>query len=132
MIFKINAEIESLKGEWYREVALACLEEAEKNLGSEIGAEFSLFVNESFEAIKVESCLKQGMLKPQLKLNKELITYAKWDDLGANEVTFQQGNKPAQVSYWFKSIMDGIVFVIPSLIEEEECRMNIIVTIHEK
>ncbi|XVE57581.1 hypothetical protein DITRI_Ditri04bG0101500 [Diplodiscus trichospermus] len=127
MIFKTNAKSESLESEWYRKVALACLEEAENNLGTEIGAEFSLFVNESFEAIKIESCSKHGMLKPQLKLDKEL-TYAKWDDLGANEVTFRDGNKPLHVSYWLRSILSGVIFVIPSL-EEETYRLNIVVTV---
>ncbi|XVF10904.1 hypothetical protein REPUB_Repub07fG0223500 [Reevesia pubescens] len=127
MIFKIKAETESLEGEWCKKAALACLEEAENELGSEMGAEFSLFVNESFEAIKVESCLKNGVLKPQLSLNKE-FTYAKWDDLGANEVSFREGNKPAHVSYWFRSILGGVVIVIPSL-EEDAYKANIIVTI---
>ncbi|XWS49156.1 hypothetical protein CRYUN_Cryun13aG0139500 [Craigia yunnanensis] len=127
MIFKINAESESLESEWCRKVALACLEEAENNLGSEMSVEFSLFVNESFEAIKVESCSKHGILKPQLNINKE-FTYAKWDDLGANEVTFREGNKPVHVSYWFRSILGGIVIVIPSL-EKDAYRVNIIVTI---
>ncbi|OMO85269.1 Transferase [Corchorus olitorius] len=131
LIFKINAETDqSLGSEWFREVGLACLEEAEKNLGSEMGADFSLFVNESLEPIKVESCSKHGVLKPQLKLNKESIITAKWDELvGTNEVTFRQGNKPAHVSYWFRSILGGIVFIIPST-EEKTCKvMNIIVAI---
>ncbi|XVE86149.1 hypothetical protein DITRI_Ditri18aG0012800 [Diplodiscus trichospermus] len=127
MIFKTNAKSESLESEWCRKVALACLEEVENNLGTEIGSEFSLFVNESFEAIKVESCSKHGMLKPQLKLDKELSN-AKWDDLGANEVSFQDGNKPLRVSYWLTSVLGGVIIVIPSL-GEEACRVNIIVTV---
>ncbi|XP_007039716.2 PREDICTED: uncharacterized protein LOC18606187 [Theobroma cacao] len=127
MSFKINAESGSLESDWCRKAALACLEEAEHNLGSEMGAEFSLFVNESFEAIKVESCSKHGTPKPQLNLNKD-FTYAKWDDFGANEVTFRQGNKPAHVSYWFTSILGGVVVVIPSL-QEDANRVNIFVTI---
>ncbi|XVF13460.1 hypothetical protein REPUB_Repub08aG0209600 [Reevesia pubescens] len=129
MIFKIinAAECQSVDIEWCRKVALACLEEAENKLGSEIGAVFSLFVNESFKAIKVESCSKNGMLKPQLKLNKD-FTYAKWDDLGANEVSFREGTKPAHVSYWLRSTLGEVVIVIPSL-EEDSYRVNIIVTI---
>lgn len=110
-------------------MALACLEEAENNLGSETaGAEFSLFVNETFEVIKVESCSKHGVSKPhQLKLDKE-FSYGKWDDLGGNGVSFRQGNKPVHVSNWFRSILGGVVIVIPSL-EEDGWRVNIIVTI---
>ncbi|XVF51833.1 hypothetical protein PTKIN_Ptkin04bG0216000 [Pterospermum kingtungense] len=129
MIFKINVETENLESEWCRKVALACLEEAENNLGSETGAEFSLFVNESFEAIKVENCSKDGVLKPKVELNKELLSYGKWDDLGGNEVSFRQGYKPVHVSYWFRSILGGFVIVTPSLDQEDSIRVNIIVTI---
>ncbi|XVE65157.1 hypothetical protein DITRI_Ditri07aG0158800 [Diplodiscus trichospermus] len=124
IIFKITADSDSLESEWCRNVALACLKEAKNNLGSEMGEDFSLFVNESFEAIKVESHSKNGMLKPQMNRNKEFVC-AKWDDLGANEVTFREGNKPTHVSYWITSILGGIVIVMPSMEEE----INIIVTI---
>ncbi|GMI63581.1 hypothetical protein like AT5G02890 [Hibiscus trionum] len=123
LIFKINARTETLGSEWCRKMALACLEEAENNLGSVTGGEFSLFVNESFDAIKVESCSKQGVLDSEMEFNR-----AKWDDLGTIEVNFGDGNKPALVSYWLTSISGGFVIVIPSL-EEGTCTLNVIVTI---
>ncbi|KAA3476088.1 taxadien-5-alpha-ol O-acetyltransferase-like [Gossypium australe] len=114
-----NMEIESL----------ACVEDAENGLGSEMGAEFCLFVNESFEVIKVESCSKHGMLKPKLKANMEVI-YANWDDLGTNDVSFRLGNKPVHVSLWFRSILGGVVVVIPSPEEEQGAyTVNIFVTV---
>ncbi|KAE8678631.1 FAD/NAD(P)-binding oxidoreductase family protein isoform 1 [Hibiscus syriacus] len=98
MIFNIKAQAQSLGSEWCRKMALACLEEEENNLTSIMGGEFSLFVNESFGAIKVKSCSKKGVLKPEIKPNKE-FNHGKWDDLGANGVSFDDGNKPALISY---------------------------------
>ncbi|TYI15550.1 hypothetical protein ES332_A08G194000v1 [Gossypium tomentosum] len=128
MIFQIHAETESPGSDWCRKMALACLEEAESNLGSVVGGEFSLFVNESFESIKVESCSKQGMSK---EAEMGILNRAKWDDLGANEVSFGDGNKPAHVSYWLRSTLGGLVIVIPSP-QEDKYTVNIIVTIPSK
>ncbi|KAK8341794.1 hypothetical protein V6Z12_A08G188600 [Gossypium hirsutum] len=125
---KIHAETESPGSDWCRKMALACLEEAESNLGSVVGGEFSLFVNESFESIKVESCSKQGMSK---EAEMGVLNRAKWDDLGANEVSFGDGNKPAHVSYWLRSTLGGLVIVIPSP-QEDKYTVNIIVTIPSK
>ncbi|MBA0616826.1 hypothetical protein Godav_026317 [Gossypium davidsonii] len=129
MVFKINAESKNMEIEWFQQIALACVEDAENGLGSEMGAEFCLFVNESFEVIKVESCSKHGMLKPKLKANMEVI-YANWDDLGTNDVSFRLGNKPVHVSHWFRSILGGVVVVIPSPEEEQGAyTVNIFVTV---
>ncbi|MBA0714398.1 hypothetical protein Golax_013372 [Gossypium laxum] len=129
MVFKINAESKNMEIEWCQQIALACVEDAENGLGSEMGAEFCLFVNESFEVIKVESCSKHGMLKPKLKANMEVI-YANWDDLGTNDVSFRLGNKPVHVSHWFRSILGGVVVVIPSPEEEQGAyTVNIFVTV---
>ncbi|MBA0831197.1 hypothetical protein Goarm_015678 [Gossypium armourianum] len=128
MVFKINAESKNMEIEWCQQIALACVEDAENGLGSEMGAEFCLFVNESFEVIKVESCSKHGMLKPKLKANMEVI-YANWDDLGT-KISFRLGNKPVHVSHWFRSILGGVVVVIPSPEEEQGAyTVNIFVTV---
>ncbi|KAL4352252.1 hypothetical protein GQ457_06G037510 [Hibiscus cannabinus] len=128
MIFKINSESHNLEMEWCRRVALACVEEAEKkDLGSEseMGAEFCLFVNESFEAIKVERCSKHGMFKADIQ-----VSYENWDGLGTKDVCFRKGNEPVRVSYWFRSISGGAVVLIPSQEEDQdEYSVSIIVTI---
>ncbi|KAK1565077.1 hypothetical protein Q3G72_018194 [Acer saccharum] len=48
-----------------------------------------------------------------------------WDDLGASEVDFGQGNKPDRVTYWIGSISDdGVEVAIPSTFG-----LNIIVSV---
>ncbi|KAG4172903.1 hypothetical protein ERO13_A11G028750v2 [Gossypium hirsutum] len=122
MVFKINAESENMEIEWCRKIALAynnlhasdpigttlaCVEDAENGLGSEMGAEFCLFVNESFESSSTN-----------------------WDDLGTNDVSFRLGNKPVHFSHWFRSILGGVVVVIPLLEEEQGAyTVNIFVTV---
>ncbi|KAL4323233.1 hypothetical protein GQ457_11G022010 [Hibiscus cannabinus] len=123
IIFKIDAGTERPGSEWCRKMASSCLKEAENKLGSVVGGEFSLFVNESFEAIKVESCSKQGVLERGMEINQ-----AKWDELGANGVSFRDGNKPALVSYWVRSMLGGFVIVMP-WVEEDASTVNVIVTI---
>ncbi|KAL1141399.1 hypothetical protein V6Z11_A11G027100 [Gossypium hirsutum] len=111
MVFKINAESENMEIEWCRKIALAVEKsikgDAENGLGSEMGAEFCLFVNESFES-----------------------SSANWDDLGTNDVSFRLGNKPVHFSHWFRSILGGVVVVIPLLEEEQGAyTVNIFVTV---
>ncbi|TYJ07784.1 hypothetical protein E1A91_A11G030300v1 [Gossypium mustelinum] len=104
MVFKINAESENMEIEWCRKIALA---DAENGLGSEMGDEFCLFLKESFES-----------------------SIGNWDDLGTNDVSFRLGNKPVHFSYWFRSILGGVVVVIPLLEEEQGAyTVNIFVTV---
>ncbi|GMJ11007.1 hypothetical protein like AT5G02890 [Hibiscus trionum] len=122
-IFKINSESHNLEIEWCRRVALACVEETEMG-----AAEFCLFVAESFEVIKVESCSKHGMLKADMPDMQ--VCYENWDGLGSNDVSFRQGNGPVRVSYWFRSISGGAVVVIPSQEEDQDAySVDIIVAI---
>ncbi|XP_039005268.1 hydroxycinnamoyltransferase-like [Hibiscus syriacus] len=124
-IFKVNSETHNLEIEWCRRVALACVEEADKNeIGTEMPVEFLLFVNESFESIKAESRSKHGMSRANVEVSCE-----NWDGLGANDVSFRRENKPVRVSYWFRSI-SGHIVVIPSREEDQDaCMVNIIVTV---
>ena len=92
-----------------------------------MGSEFYLFVKESSEAIKIEKYSKFGHAKPQLSL-KTRVTCAGWDDIGANEIEFRDGNKPMHVSYWIGSTFYGLVMAIPPL-NQATLGVNILVTV---
>ncbi|KAM3686902.1 hypothetical protein ACJW31_10G036500 [Castanea mollissima] len=128
MHFKVTTESENLDGEFFQSLALLCIEETESKLGSTMASEFSLFVKENYEVIKIENYSKHGRVNPQLGL-KTQVTCAGCDEyLGANEVAFRDGNKPMHVSYWIGSIFDGLVIAIPPL-NQATLGVTILVTI---
>lgn len=90
-------------------------------------SEMYLFVKEKSEVIKVEKFSKHGLVKPPLGV-KTRVTSASWDDLGANDVAFREGNKPVHVSHWIGSVFYGLVMAIPSP-SEDTLGINILVTI---
>ncbi|KAJ6415671.1 hypothetical protein OIU84_004467 [Salix udensis] len=53
------------------------------------------------------------------------------DDLGVKELAFRHGNKPAHVSCWIGSAVDGLVMAIPSSNEKNTSDFNVMVTIPE-
>ncbi|KAG7955359.1 hypothetical protein I3843_11G066800 [Carya illinoinensis] len=127
--FRVTAEDATLdRSETFNSLALLCVEESESNLAIRMTSEFYLFVKESFEVIKVEKCANRGLTRQQLSL-KSKITCADWDDLGAKEVAFRDGNKPLHVSYWMGSTCPiGVVMAIQSP-NEATLGINILVSV---
>ncbi|KAK7346766.1 hypothetical protein VNO80_21289 [Phaseolus coccineus] len=113
--FKVTTKDLNLNQEFWREVAMLCIEEAEQKLHKREWTEFSLFVKESCEVIKVEGHSKSGYCKKVLEQSlKNEISGGTWNDFGKC-VMFHEGNKPVLVSRWIGSIVDdGIVVVVPS------------------
>ena len=114
MLFKFTADKVNFNMEFYRGLAILCVEEAEKKLERKMGSEvFSLFVAESSEVIRVENCSRSENGVQLLEIKNE-INRTSWDDFGEYEVEFHEGNKAAFVSRWIGSVSDGHVMVIPS------------------
>jgi len=122
--FKVTPKDLNLKQEFWREVAMLCIEEAEEKLHKRV-TEFSLFVKESSEVIKVEGHSKsEKVLEQNLK---EEISGGTWNDFGEC-VMFHEGNKPVLVSRWIGSVGDdGNVVVVPC--PEENASAVIIVSL---
>ncbi|KAI4327176.1 hypothetical protein L6164_019668 [Bauhinia variegata] len=108
MVFKITAE----DANFNKELAMLCVEEAEQRLGRKMGSEFSLFVKQSSEDIKVEDC-SNGICSEHVSELKKKITPTTWEDFGVYEVAFHEGNKPVHVSRWIGSVSEGNVIAIP-------------------
>ncbi|KAJ6327251.1 hypothetical protein OIU78_014182 [Salix suchowensis] len=130
LIFKIagDSEIEGVKNESWKSAVSHCIQEAEHKLGGEMPTGFSLFVKESPEVIRIQSCKKNELVKSNLNFRCQAITL---DDLGVKELAFRHGNKPAHVSCWIGSAVDGLVMAIPSSDEKNTSDFNVMVTIPE-
>ncbi|KAJ1391723.1 Transferase [Sesbania bispinosa] len=130
MVFKITAEDVDFSKEYWGEIVMFCIEDAEQKLDIKMGSDFSLVVKDSAEVIKVETCSKtkskynlQGLLDIQKK-----ILGATWNDFGVYEVAFHEGNKPVHVSCWIASNAagdDGHVMAVPCP-EENACAVIIV------
>lgn len=101
-----------------------CVEEAESKFG--VG-KFFVKISNSCSGIKVENFRKEGLAKPKLSR----IAEAGWDDFGAKEVEFREGNKPACVSCWVGLISGGLVMAMPSSAAQEGASelVKVIVTV---
>ncbi|XP_027361993.1 deacetylvindoline O-acetyltransferase-like [Abrus precatorius] len=126
MVFKITFEDVNFQKELWRELAMLCVEDAEKKLSTNMGSGFSLVVKESSDVIKVESCSKNGWSVKGLRL-KHQITGTTWNHFGVYEVAFTEGNKPVHVSCWIGSVADGHVMAVPCL-KENACGGVIVVS----
>ncbi|KAK0587056.1 hypothetical protein LWI29_016615 [Acer saccharum] len=129
VIIKITDEnLCSLDKESEKKLILAHVEEVEREVGSKMASKFLVYLREFSNKIKIEYCTKNVDHDQQLELiNKSTheVSRGSWDDLGASEVDFGQGNKPDRVTYWIGSISDdGVVVAIPST-----SGLNIIVSI---
>lgn len=131
MMFKISDHQNiNLENESGRKLILVCVEDAEHKVGIKMASKFPVFFRGSYDLLKIESCTKHGneLVGSQLKLKNQIST-ARWDDLGANEIAFGQGNKPARVTNWIGSVCDGLVMATPSSSVEGTCELNVIVSI---
>uniref|UniRef100_A0A2N9G3S6 Reverse transcriptase Ty1/copia-type domain-containing protein n=1 Tax=Fagus sylvatica TaxID=28930 RepID=A0A2N9G3S6_FAGSY len=126
----VTTENVNLDGEVCKSLASLCIEEAESRLCSKMASEFYLFLKENSEVIKMEKCSKHGHVKPQLSL-KTRVTCVGWDDLGAKEIEFRDGNKPMHVSYWIGSILDGLVIAFIPPLNQATRGVNILVAEQE-
>ncbi|THG07891.1 hypothetical protein TEA_021063 [Camellia sinensis var. sinensis] len=130
MIFKSSTIKDlNLNDEARKALALQCVEEAESKFGVKMASDLSLFVKElSEEVIKVEKFAREGLLQKPKGCGSGL-SCANWEDLGASEVNFFEGNRPVCVSYWINSVPgEGFVILIPS-VDEGVSEMNIFVTV---
>lgn len=130
MIFKSSTTKDlNLNDEARKALALQCVEEAESKFGIKMASNLSLFVKElSEEVIKVEKFAREGHVQKPKGCGSGL-SCANWEDLGASEVNFFEGNRPVCVSYWINSVPgEGFVILIPS-VDESVSEMNIFVTV---
>ncbi|CAJ1943262.1 unnamed protein product [Sphenostylis stenocarpa] len=112
--FKVIAKDLNFNEEFWREVAMLCVEEVDQKLHKGVWTKFNLFVKESSEVIKAEGHSKNEYCKKVFDQSlKNQISGATWNDFGEC-VTFHEGNKPVLVSRWIGSIGDdGNVIVVP-------------------
>ncbi|CAL5441819.1 unnamed protein product [Camellia sinensis] len=130
MIFKSSTTKDlNLNDEALKALALQCAEEAESKLGVKMASDLSLFVKElSEEVIKVEKFAREGLVQKP-KGCESGLSCANWEDLGASEVNFFEGNRLVCVSCWINSVPgEGFVILVPS-IDESVFEMNIFVTV---
>ncbi|XP_065857102.1 uncharacterized protein [Euphorbia lathyris] len=129
VIYKIGttSEMVDLK----ENVALLCLEEAEKKLGKgKTSSEFVLLVKESPNVIKARNWKKSEVGKSHLENDEVKSSYLK-GYMGMDEVSFREGSKPAMVSYWIGSENGSVqAIAIPSYDKlGDPSHLNVIITI---
>ncbi|KAL5750841.1 hypothetical protein ACOSP7_025444 [Xanthoceras sorbifolium] len=138
MIFKITDDnLISLEKESNKKLILARVEEVERELGNnKMASKFPVFLRESSKSdkIKIEYCSKyvDEMVHSHELDFKNQVRRASWDDLGASEIDFGQGNKPSRVAYWIGSILDGFVVATSSPSDSDQSTtsgFNIIVSV---
>ncbi|KAM1990026.1 hypothetical protein ACFX15_031324 [Malus domestica] len=112
VIFTISAEtVNPLKDDALQ----LCVEEAENKYGNNMAPNFPMFLKTNYRnAIKVEKFPKDGLIKPKRLGSRSQLSRAVWDDFGANEIEFREGNKPEYVSYWVGFVSGGLVMAMPS------------------
>ncbi|CAI9095659.1 OLC1v1031655C1 [Oldenlandia corymbosa var. corymbosa] len=118
VIFNISSEVLDLESDIHKKFADIYIDEAEQKLGQKTGPNLkvSLLLKEgtkSAKDVKVRNFTKDTLIqKPSV-----IISGSKnWDDLGVNDICFQEGNKPASVSCWINSVPDeALVMIVPSV-----------------
>lgn len=105
----------------YKKLAFSCIEEAVKSTGAKGMSKFSLVVNKS-DCLEIESC---DVGTPEMaELNSDAngaVKLARWEDLGLEDFTLTEGNKPVLVSYRFVSpeVNEALAVVMQSSYQEE-------------
>lgn len=108
-----------------KELVSTCIEEAETELGVKMPKETRLFSVTSFKEIMVEKYLRASVV-PQFP-NK--LARVGWDHLGANEISFYEGNKPISVSNWVYSAPGEVLAILTPSSGNRNSSMNIVVSI---
>lgn len=128
VIFNIPTKILNLDKNVYKNLAVLCIDEAERKKGRKMGSKFTLFVKKPCEVLKVEICSME-CLDEKTFCTMNGLTCAGWDNvLGTNETWFNEANMPTYVSCWINSMSDeGSVMIIVAD-DEETSAMQIIVT----
>ncbi|XP_072961487.1 uncharacterized protein [Typha angustifolia] len=97
-IFKVNqTQAQDMS---FEAIALLCLREATKKLGVKMTSKFSLVINDESREMQVGSYgdgNNTGLQSPGM--SNSLIAAGQWSELGVEELTLVQGNKPIHVSY---------------------------------
>ncbi|XP_072986003.1 uncharacterized protein [Typha latifolia] len=111
-IFKVNQT--QAQGMSFEAIALLCLKEATKKLGVKMTSKFSLVINDESREMQVGSYgddNNTGLQSPGM--SNSLIVAEQWSELGVEELTLVQGNKPIHVSYNVMSSADeGFVVIM--------------------
>ncbi|MCD7466900.1 hypothetical protein HAX54_003979 [Datura stramonium] len=115
--------------EFLKNLASKCIGEIEGKIGRKISSNFTFLVKENFESVKVENCSRDEIIKDEESGLLSIIT-ANWDDLGGDEVRFNEGNKAVHISCW---IINGennqdLVMISPTP-DEDNSELNIIITV---
>ncbi|KAK7406311.1 hypothetical protein VNO78_07934 [Psophocarpus tetragonolobus] len=125
MVFKITTEEANSNSNWWRKLAMLCVEEADQKLGSSLGSEFCLVVKESSEVIKVESCSVNGWNVQGMCVKHE-ISRSTWEEFGVYEVAFNEGNKPVHVSCWIDSVSLAFGYAMALPLNHNACAVILV------
>ncbi|KAJ6347905.1 hypothetical protein OIU76_004405 [Salix suchowensis] len=86
--------------------------------------------NESWKSA-VSHCIQEAEHKLGGEMPTGFSLFVKESPRGVKELAFRHGNKPAHVSCWIGSAVDGLVMAIPSSDEKNTSDFNVMVTIPE-
>ncbi|XP_060179907.1 shikimate O-hydroxycinnamoyltransferase-like [Lycium barbarum] len=127
LIFKNPKNPLKMNNEFLKNLASKCVGETEGKIGKKISSNFTFLVNENFENVKVENYSREEIIKGESGLS---IMSGNWDDLGADQVRFNEGNKAVHVSCWIiigENDQD-LVMITPTP-NEDSSELNIIITV---
>ncbi|XP_008798819.2 uncharacterized protein LOC103713604 [Phoenix dactylifera] len=114
------------------ELAILCLKEATQRMEGKDISNFTLIINDHAGDLKVESCSTKGSTQLSKPFNGA-ISVVWWDELGIEEMAFNQGNLPIHVSYRVVSCADeGHVMVMLPSDEEDSSDLMISAIIPKK
>ncbi|EHA8591103.1 hypothetical protein COCNU_scaffold033492G000010 [Cocos nucifera] len=131
MLFKV-ARARDQGSPSYNELAILCLKEATQRIEGRATSNFTLITSDHAGDLKVESCGTKG-LDQISKSFGGAFSVAWWDELGIEEMTFDQGNRPIHASYRVVSCADeGHVIVMLPSDEEDSTGLMINTTILKK
>ncbi|KAM7273381.1 hypothetical protein ACFE04_028045 [Oxalis oulophora] len=105
----------------YKDLALLAIEKTEKQIGTKLGQEIYLFVQESANTIKIENYDKDNKLVGVMSPGNDMLN-ARWDELG--EISFYEKNKPAHFSYWIGSRHGGEDEVVIALASPDKNKVD--------
>ncbi|XP_010919745.1 uncharacterized protein [Elaeis guineensis] len=131
MLFKV-ARARDQGSPSYNELAILCLMEATKRIEGKATSNFTLIVSDHAGDLKIESCSTEGLDQ----INKSFsgaFSVVWWDELGIEEMAFDQGNRPIHAFYRVVSCVDeGHVIVMLPSDEEDSSDLMISTTIPKK
>lgn len=131
VIFRIPTKILNSDSEIHKTLAAKCIEEAENKVSKRLSSRFTMFLKDSSEDVKVESCLTEDVLQKPFSGLISGVDSLSWEDLGAHKICFKEDNKAVYFSCWVSSIFgEDFVMILPSP-DEAMSGHNVIVTISD-